>query len=87
MAADFARNPKGNFTVQFELVCQASSLAKAVEAGGENVWFTPISYRGQSCYRVFWGHYDTREAADAAAGRIPAALRSSKPVVVAVPKP
>ncbi len=87
MAAEFARNPKGNFTLQFELVCQTSSLAKALEGGGANIWFVPISYRGQACYRVFWGHYDTREAADAATSQIPASLHGGKPVVVTVPKP
>ena len=87
LAAQYARNPQGNFTVQFELVCQEVSLGKALEGGGANVWFVPISYRGKSCYRVFWGHYPTHEAADAAVNQIPAALRGGKPVVVAVPTP
>ena len=86
MAKDFARNASGNFTVQFELVCQTSSLAKAVAAGGSTVWFVPTTYRGQSCYRVFWGHFDTRESAVAALQRIPSALSGSTPVVVSVPK-
>jgi septal ring-binding cell division protein DamX len=73
--------------VQFELVCQQSSLAKATKAGGSNVWYAPTTYRGQSCYRVFWGRFETRDAADAAIARIPAELRSgSKPVVVSIPK-
>jgi len=86
MAQEFARTASGNFTVQFELVCQTSSLAKAVQAGGANVWFVPISYRGQSCYRVFWGRFPTREAAMAAWVKIPSSIRGAKPVVVAVPK-
>jgi hypothetical protein len=87
MAEQYARAATGNFTVQFELVCQTASLAKAVQAGGANVWFVPISYRGQSCYRVFWGKYGTREAAMRAWVQIPASLRGAKPVVVPVPKP
>jgi septal ring-binding cell division protein DamX len=86
MAQEFARKASGNFTVQFELVCQTSSLAKAMQAGGANVWFVPISYRGQSCYRVFWGRFPTREAAMAAWVKIPSSIRGAKPVVVAVPK-
>jgi hypothetical protein len=86
MAQEFARTASGNFTVQFELVCQTSSLAKAVQAGGANVWFVPISYRGQTCYRVFWGRFPTREAAMAAWVKIPSSIRGAKPVVVAVPK-
>jgi septal ring-binding cell division protein DamX len=86
MARQYAQNPGGAYTVQFELVCQTPSLAKAIAAGGSNVWFVPVTYRGQSCYRVFWGHFDSRDAAIAAAARIPGALRGSNPVVVSVPK-
>jgi septal ring-binding cell division protein DamX len=87
MAEEYARTASGNFTVQFELVCQTASLAKAVQAGGASVWFVPISYHGQSCYRVFWGKYGTREAAMRAWVQIPSSMRGAKPVVVPVPKP
>jgi len=87
MAQTFASQATGNYTVQFELVCQTSSVTKAVEAGGSNVWFIPISYKGQGCYRVFWGHYTTKAEAQKGLEEIPAALRSeSKPAVVSVPK-
>ncbi|HET7710847.1 MAG TPA: hypothetical protein VFL80_02865, partial [Thermoanaerobaculia bacterium] len=86
MAKDFAETATGNFTVQFELVCRSASLEKAIRAGGAKVWFVPTSYRGQTCYRVFWGSYPTREAAAAATREIPGVLRGTKPVVVAVPK-
>lgn len=77
----------GTFTVQFELVCQQASLSKATREGGSKVWWVPLSYRGQSCYRVFWGRYDTRAEAEAATAEIPASLRiGSKPVVVTIPK-
>ncbi|HWS72871.1 MAG TPA: hypothetical protein VN605_12190, partial [Thermoanaerobaculia bacterium] len=82
-----AAPPAGNFTVQFELVCQTSSLSTAVRAGGERIWFVPTTYRGQSCYRVFWGVYDTQEAARAGAGELPASLRGgAAPVVVRIPR-
>ena len=87
MAEEYARTASGNFTVQFELVCQTPSLAKAIQAGGASVWFVPISYHGQSCYRVFWGKYVTREAAMRAWVQIPSSMRGAKPVVVPVPKP
>jgi septal ring-binding cell division protein DamX len=73
------------FTIQVELVCQQASLKKAVDIGGANVWSVPITYRGQQCYRVFWGQYDTRQMAESTIAQIPAALRGSKPVVVAAP--
>ena len=85
MAREYERTANGTYTVQFELVCQESSLAKAVAAGGQRVWFIPISYRGQSCYRVFWGHYDTREAAALAVPGIPRDLRGANPAIVRIP--
>ncbi len=80
-------NAAAKFTVQVELVCRQASLTKATDAGGVNVWSLPITYRGKPCHRVFWGHYGTRDAAEAAITQIPNALRGSKPVVVAIPKP
>ena len=75
------------FTIQIELVCQESSLKKAMDIGGANVWSVPINYRGQQCHRVFWGHYGDRAEAEAATTQVPAGLRGSKPVVVTIPQP
>lgn len=86
MARDFAANASGNFTVQFEIVCEASNVAKALQHGGNKVWFVPITIRGRDCYRVFWGRYNTRDEAQRATGEIPAALRDATPSVVKVPK-
>jgi len=86
MAREHAQNATGNFTIQFELVCQPASLNKAMEQGGGNVWFVPTQYRGQSCYRVFWGHYATQDAARSAVALIPEGLRGNAAVVVRVPK-
>jgi septal ring-binding cell division protein DamX len=86
MARDFASNPSGAFTVQFELVCQTASLATATKAGGSQVWFVPTTFKGNGCYRVFWGHYATRAEASKAAAEIPSSLRGGSPAVVAVPK-
>lgn len=86
MAREFAAAPSGRFTVQFEIVCDPSNIAKALHTGGTNVWFLPISLKGRSCYRVFWGHYATRAEAERGVGEIPAALREAKPAVVSVPQ-
>ncbi|MCU1350788.1 MAG: hypothetical protein JWO56_3818, partial [Acidobacteria bacterium] len=51
------------------------------------IWFTPTTYRGQPCYRVFWGGFPTKEAAAAGVGELPASLRGdARPVVVRVPR-
>ncbi|HEV8660219.1 MAG TPA: DUF4388 domain-containing protein [Thermoanaerobaculia bacterium] len=86
MAREFAAAPSGKFTVQFEIVCEASNITKALRAGGTNVWFVPITLKGRSCYRVFWGHYPTREAAERGMSEIPATLREAKPSVIPVPQ-
>jgi hypothetical protein len=85
MARDFAAQKGGNYTVQFELVCETASVTKALREGGNSIWFVPTTYRGRSCYRVFWGRYDTRDAALAGSKSIPKSLGGSVPVVVRVP--
>ncbi|HYS53673.1 MAG TPA: DUF4388 domain-containing protein [Thermoanaerobaculia bacterium] len=75
------------FTLQIELVCQKSSLNKAAAIGGDKIWSAPITYRGQQCYRVFWGRYPTKGDAENATSQVPASLRSSKPVAVTIPTP
>ncbi|MCU1246487.1 MAG: hypothetical protein JWN02_2397 [Acidobacteria bacterium] len=87
MASEFLGTASGAYTIQFELVCETASLTRAIKSGGSNVWFTPIHYRTRPCYRVFWGHYDTRNAAVAGLGDVPADLRGSAPAIVHVPKP
>ena len=87
MARTFAAQATGNYTVQFELVCEAPSLATAVREGGEKVWFGRFSYRNRACDRVFWGHFATHDQAMAGATEIPRSLRGAAPVVVSVPKP
>jgi hypothetical protein len=86
MAKQFAADKSGNFTLQFELVCEPASLTRALREGGTNVWFIPISYRSRSCYRVFWGRYATQDAAQSAIAGIPQTLREAAPVVVHIPK-
>jgi cytoskeletal protein RodZ len=86
MARDFAKNASGNFTVQIQILCEPSNLAKAMSAGGDNVWFVPQTIGSRSCYRVFWGRYNTRDEAQQALGAIPAGVRDPSAAVKAVPK-
>jgi hypothetical protein len=86
MAQKQATDPVGAYTVQFELVCETSSITKAMEAGRSAVWWLPTTYHGKPCYRVFWGRFATREEAVKAAAEIPDALHGSSPVVVKIPR-
>ena len=86
MARDFAANASGNFTVQIQILCEPSNIAKVLSAGGSNVWFVPQQLAARSCYRVFWGHYNTRHEAQRALTAIPASLRDPSAAVKPVPK-
>jgi hypothetical protein len=83
MARDFASQKSGSYTVQFELVCETSSITRALAEVGDKVWFVPVSYHGRPCYRVFWGRFNSSAEANAAAK--PAALGKA-PVVVKIPR-
>lgn len=85
MARQYAANPTGNFTVQIQILCEQSNLDKAILTGGANVWFVPQAIGTRSCYRLFWGHYATREEAQKALGTIPATLRDRSSAVKSVP--
>lgn len=86
MAREFASNPSGNFTVQVQILCEPANVAKAMSAGGSNIWFVPQSIGSRSCYRVFWGRYATRDEAQRAMAAIPADLRDPSAAVKPVPK-
>ncbi|MBV8519763.1 MAG: hypothetical protein JO197_20395 [Acidobacteria bacterium] len=86
MAREYAANATGNYTVQIQILCQESNLAGAIRSGGSNVWFVPQTLGGRACYRVFWGRYPTRDAAQSAMASIPSALRDKSAAVKAVPK-
>ena len=78
------RHATGNFTVQFELVCQPSSLTKAMQAGGSNVWFVPIATRAALLPRLLGALRDAgakRERALDATFRDRCAGRRSRAVV------
>jgi len=86
MAREFAENPTGNFTVQIQILCETSNLDKAILTGGSFIWFVPQTIGSRTCYRVFWGHYATREEAQKALATVPATLRDRTSAVKPVPR-
>jgi len=87
MARQHQTSATGAYTVQFELVCQTSSLTRALAGNDQHVWFVPTTYQGKACYRVLWGQYATRDEAAKGIAEIPTTLRGgSTPVVIATPK-
>jgi len=86
MARQYAANPRGNFTVQIQILCDPANLEKAIRAGGDNVWFLTQPLAGRSCYRVFWGRFNTREEAQRALANVPASLKDRSSAVRPVPR-
>jgi hypothetical protein len=86
MAREYAANPTGNFTIQIQILCDPGNLDQLVRSGGSNVWFVPQSLSGRSCYRVFYGRFQDREAAQRALATVPAAIRDRNSAVKPVPR-
>ncbi len=84
MARQYAANPQGNFTVQIQILCDPGNLEKAMRAGGDNLWFVPQPLGERSCYRLYWGHYNTRDEAQRALANVPASLRDRNSAVKAL---
>jgi hypothetical protein len=84
MARDFAANPSGAFTIQIQILCDPSNLDKVMRAGGENVWFVPQTIGARSCYRVYWGHFNTRAEAQQGLAQVPASIKDQNSAVKAI---
>jgi hypothetical protein len=84
MATEFARNVQAPYAIQFGIFCRTESISNALAADGANVWFVPAIFRGQACYRAYWGKFEERTAAEEAMPRLPEPLREgTRPAVVA----
>ncbi len=83
-----AADRDARFAIQLELACEVPSLNEAFghDRPSGSMWVVPTSYRGKTCFRVLWGRYPTREAADSALGSAPAFFSTphNHPMVVAV---
>ena len=82
-----ASDRDARFTVQLELACEVPSLSEAFahdRAG--SMWLVPTSFRGKTCFRVLWGRYATREAAESGLAAAPAFFSTprNRPMVVAL---
>lgn len=67
---DLARiaRARGGWTLQLGVMCDADNVRTRMDGLGSEVelYFLPFDRDGRVCYRVCWGVYGTREAADAA---------------------
>ena len=71
-AASLAPGARGRFSYQLLTACAPDTIAKAVQAvTADELFILPVTFQGRSCYRLCWGVYDDRVAADAARASVP----------------
>jgi Domain of unknown function (DUF4388) len=77
-ATSLATGPEGRFSVQALVACAPETVQKAVDnVSGAELFILPVDLKGRSCYRVCWGVYETRDAAESAARDLPSYFRQS----------
>jgi Domain of unknown function (DUF4388) len=77
-ATSLAPGARGRFSNQLLTACSTDTIAKAVQAvPGDELFILPVMFQGRSCYRLCWGVYDTRPAAEAGRNSVPAYFRQS----------
>jgi len=86
MAQEYAASNTARYTLQIQILCDASNLDKAMRSGGSNLWFVPQQLGSRSCYRVYWGRYATRDEAQRALAAVPAGLRDQNAAVKSLGK-
>jgi len=75
-AASLSPGARGRFSHQLLTACATETIAKAVQAvPDEDLFILPVTFQGKSCYRLCWGVYDTRAAAEAARNSVPSYFR------------
>jgi septal ring-binding cell division protein DamX len=75
------------FTIAVGVFCDTENVERVVNnsGGSEELILLAFDNRGRSCYRVFWGIFDSRAQAESAVGSVPAGVRArdSAPVPIA----
>jgi septal ring-binding cell division protein DamX len=74
--ASLAPGARGRFTLQVLVACAPENVQKAVSAvPAQELVVLPVTLNGRACYRLCWGVYDGRPAAEAALARVPSYFR------------
>jgi septal ring-binding cell division protein DamX len=74
------------FTLALGLYCNEENAGRLVASasGSRDIYVLPTSVQGRSCYRVIWGLYDSREAAERGIPSLPNGVRAGDVAAVAV---
>lgn len=67
---------RGRYSLQLLVACAPENVTKAVSAvPSDELFILPVSVKGRACYRLCWGVFDGRPAAEAALSSVPAYFR------------
>ncbi|MGH6690956.1 MAG: hypothetical protein ACREF4_09795, partial [Gammaproteobacteria bacterium] len=74
----------GAYTIQLLMACQDETVKRAVDRanGSSQLFILPATHEGRTCYRVYWGRYQTQgRAQDALRRDLPSSFRLDRPRV------
>ncbi len=75
-AATLSPGAQGRFSLQLLVACAPENVEKALSAvPADELYILPVIVKGRACYRLCWGVYDGRPAAEAALSSVPSYFR------------
>ena len=77
---------QNKFTVAVGLYCNEDNVGRVVSnaRGSEQLYVLPTTIQGRQCFRVVWGTFDTRQAAEQGMGSVPNDIRAGDAAAVPV---
>jgi hypothetical protein len=83
---ELLRDGADKFTIALGLYCNEENVGRMVESAGGStqIYVLPTLVDGRSCYRVVWGLFDSRDAAERGMGTVPNGVRAGDAAPVAI---
>jgi len=77
---------RNKFTVAVGLYCDEDNVGRVVSnaRGSEQLYVLPTTIQGRECFRIVWGTFDTRQAAEQGMGTVPNDIRAGDAAAVPV---
>lgn len=74
------RGRSGLYTIQLALACRPETVTRAQRSlgGAQEFFILPKEFNGRACYRILWGAYPGRKAAEHGRSSVPRAFRQAE---------
>jgi len=77
-ASSLSAGAQGSYSIQVLAACSPDTIRKAAQnVSGNEIFILPVTLNGRACFRVCWGVFDGREAAQAGVDTLPDYFRQS----------